>query len=120
MQPVLPRTMVRGPAAFTISLVTTAVSQPWQVRWPEVKCSSRGSFFTPLNMSSLCGALWCVSSASSLSVVAMVCPSAPLLAQPDPLRRRLRGPARGLGNDLAHLPHVRQGDLAAAQAADEP
>src|SRR5881275_1559303 len=74
-----------------------------------------GSFFTPLNMSSLCG-----SSASSLSVVAMSCPSAPLLAQPDPLRRRLRLPARGLGNDLAHLPHVRQGDLAAAQAADEP
>src|SRR5438067_9440349 len=79
-----------------------------------------GSFFTPLNMSSLCGALWWVSSASSLSVVAMSCPSSRLLAQPDPLRRRLRLPARGLGNDLAHLPHVRQGHFAAAQAADEP
>ena len=48
MHPVLPSTTVRGPAAFTISFMTSADSQPWQVRWPEVKYSSMGAFFTPL------------------------------------------------------------------------
>src|SRR5271169_1180548 len=52
MQPVLPRTMVRGPAALAIIFITSADSQPWQVRWPDVKNSSSGIFFTPLNGSS--------------------------------------------------------------------
>src|SRR5215471_15073385 len=54
MQPVLPSTMVRGPAAFAIIFISSADSQPWQVRWPDVKNSSRGSFFTDLNGSSGC------------------------------------------------------------------
>src|SRR2546425_10621819 len=52
MQPVLPSTMVRGPAALTISFMTKADSHPWHVRWPEVKYSSSGTFLTPLNGSS--------------------------------------------------------------------
>jgi hypothetical protein len=35
MQPVLPSTMVRCPAALIISRITKADSQPWQVRCPE-------------------------------------------------------------------------------------
>jgi hypothetical protein len=31
MQPVEPSTMVRGPAALTMSFMTRADSQPWQV-----------------------------------------------------------------------------------------
>src|SRR3972149_1319518 len=37
MQPVDPSTMVRGPAALTMSFMTNADSHPWQVRWPEGK-----------------------------------------------------------------------------------
>src|SRR3989442_15000889 len=48
MQPVEPSTMVRGPAALTMSFMTRADSQPWQVRCPEVKYSSRVTFLTPL------------------------------------------------------------------------
>src|SRR5262249_35042916 len=54
MQPVLPRTMVLGPAALAIIFMSSADSQPWQVRWPEVKNSSNGSFLTDLNGSSFC------------------------------------------------------------------
>jgi hypothetical protein len=57
MQPVAPRTMVRGPAALTISFITRADSQPWHVRWPEVKYSSRVTFFTPLKGTSTCVSL---------------------------------------------------------------
>jgi hypothetical protein len=32
MQPVLPSTIVRGPAAFTIIFITSADSHPWHVR----------------------------------------------------------------------------------------
>src|SRR5439155_943424 len=52
MQPVLPSTMVRGPAALTINFITRADSHPWHVRWPEVKYSSSGTFLTPLKGSS--------------------------------------------------------------------
>src|ERR1700730_19352914 len=54
MQPVEPSTMVRGPAALTISFITRADSQPWQVRWPEVKYSSIVTFLTPLKGSRIC------------------------------------------------------------------
>src|SRR5258708_33830443 len=57
MQPVEPSTIVRGPAAFTMSFMTSADSQPWQVRWPEVKYSSRVTFLTPRNGSRICVAL---------------------------------------------------------------
>ena len=42
MHPVLPSTMVRGPAALIMSFITSADSHPWQVLWPEVKYSSSG------------------------------------------------------------------------------
>ena len=54
MQPVEPSTMVRGPAALTMSFITSADSQPWQVRWPEVKYSSMVTFLTPLKGSRIC------------------------------------------------------------------
>src|SRR5437762_8960795 len=47
MQPVEPSTIVRGPAAFTMSFMMSADSQPWQVRWPEVKYSSIVTFLIP-------------------------------------------------------------------------
>ena len=46
--------MVRGPAALTMSFITRADSQPWQVRWPEVKYSSIVTFLTPLKGSRIC------------------------------------------------------------------
>src|SRR2546425_8330983 len=54
MQPVEPSTIVRGPAAFTMSFMTSADSQPWHVRWPEVKYSSMVTFLIPLNGSRTC------------------------------------------------------------------
>src|SRR5438445_11532034 len=48
MQPVEPRTIVRGPEALTMCRITSADSQPWQVRWPETKSSSYGTALTPL------------------------------------------------------------------------
>src|SRR5258708_35930937 len=119
MHPVDPSTMVRGPAAFTISFITSADSQPWQVRWPEVKNSSSGSFFTPLNGSSPCVGRSFTSSANSLSVTAMIFILPWLLAQPDPGGCRLRLACSGGGNDLGHLLHVGDRYLAAAQAGDE-
>ena len=57
MQPVEPSTIVRGPDALTMSFITSADSQPWQVRWPEVKYSSIVTCLTPLNGSRICVAL---------------------------------------------------------------
>src|SRR2546422_6415229 len=57
MQPVEPSTIVRGPAAFTMSFMTRADSHPWQVRWPEVKYSSSVTFLTPRNGSRIWVAL---------------------------------------------------------------
>src|SRR2546422_5768894 len=45
-QPVEPSTIVRGPAAFTISFMISADSQPWHVRWPDEKYSSRSEEHT--------------------------------------------------------------------------
>src|SRR5918992_5273784 len=53
MQPVAPVTMVRGPAAFAMSRIGREDRQPWQVRWPELKYSSTGTFFIDLIGSSL-------------------------------------------------------------------
>src|SRR5713226_3497993 len=118
MQPVEPSTTVRGPAALTISFITKDDSQPWQVRWPEVKNSSSGSFLTPLNGSRPCVGRSLTSSANSLSVTAMTF-LLWLLAQPDPSGRRLRFACCRGGNHVAHLLHVRHRDLAPAQAGDE-
>src|ERR1051325_1233114 len=102
MQPVDPSTMVRGPAAFTIIFITSALSQPWQVRWPLVKYSWMGSFFTPLKGSSFTGSRACVSSANSRFEIDM---GSPLLAQTDPLRGGMRLAGRGLFDPLRHLAH---------------
>src|SRR5262245_54716025 len=124
MQPVLPSTMVRGPAALTIIFMTRDDSHPWQVRCPEVKNSSSGSFFTPLKGSSVCVGRSFTSSANSLSLTAMVDPPTldafQLFAQSDPLRCRLRLSFRGQVHALGHLPHGGHRDLTASEAADEP
>src|ERR1041384_2085052 len=116
MQPVEPRTMVRGPAAFTIIFMTSALSQPWQVRWPLVKYSWMGSFFTPLNGSSFTGSPEWGSSASSPFQMDMFLP---LFAQPDPVRGGMRLSGRGLFDSFRHLAHVGEQHLAATEAADE-
>src|SRR5215831_948145 len=69
MHPVEPSTIVRGPEALTISFITSADSQPWQVRWPDVKYSSIATFLTPLKGSRICVALANVSAMSSLLMV---------------------------------------------------
>src|SRR6516225_1812294 len=130
MHPVLPSTMVRGPAALTIIFITRADSHPWQVRWPEVKNSSRGSFLTPLKGSSFCVSSIFTTSASSLSFgtvaisnssfvrsIQMFLPA--LLAKPNPLSRRLLLALRRQVHFLGHLLHVGQRHLATSQAADE-
>src|SRR5258708_22369497 len=119
MHPVDPSTMVRGPAAFSISVIPSAGSQPRQVRWPEGENASSGSFFTPLNGSSPWVGRSFTSSANSLSVTAMIFILPWLLAQPDPGGCRLRLACSGGGNDLGHLLHVGDRYLAAAQAGDE-
>src|SRR5262245_25945073 len=67
MHPVAPSTIVRGPAALTISFITSADSQPWHVRWPEVKYSSMVTRLTPRNGVRTCVALSnaCVSAMGS-------------------------------------------------------
>src|SRR4026209_1543804 len=114
MQPVAPSTMVRGPAALTMSFMTRADSQPWQVRWPEVKYSSMVTFLTPLNGSRICVAFLNVVSAM---VDLSLCE---LLAHAEPVRLGIG--LAGLGRREAHvrrLGDVLQRDLAATAAADQ-
>ena len=66
MQPVEPSTIVRGPAALTINFMTSADSQPWHVRCPEVKYSSMVTFSIPRNGSRTCVALVNVVSAMTV------------------------------------------------------
>src|SRR6266851_1691494 len=111
MQPVDPRTMVRGPAALTMSFMTRADSQPWQVRWPEVKYSSIVTFLTPLKGSSICVAF--------VKVSAMVMSSGLF---PDAQPMRLGVGLAGLRGRVAHvgrLVDVFQRHLASAEPADE-
>src|SRR5436190_9778538 len=102
MQPVEPSTIVRGPDALTMCRITSADSQPWQVRWPETNSSSYGTSLTPL--------IWgrvVVSTAISSSYA-------------DPVAR-VTGldVARGRPRLLEDLLRHRLLDLAAAQAGDE-
>src|SRR5258706_6061927 len=71
MHPVEPSTMVRGPAALTMSFMTRADSQPWHVRWPEVKYSSRVTRLTPLKGSRIWVALVNVSAIGGLLSLAL-------------------------------------------------
>src|SRR5215831_1191262 len=112
MHPVEPSTMVRGPAALTISFITRADSQPWQVRWPEVKYSSMVTFFTPLK-----GRRTCV---SFVNVVASAMSPSPLLAHTEPVSRPLGATSvRRCVADVHGLVHVFERHLPPAETADE-
>src|SRR5438093_5328635 len=76
MQPVEPSTIVRGPAAFTISFMISADSQPWHVRWPDEKYSSMVTFLIPRNGSRTWVAL------ANVSAMAW----SPLFAHAEPVR----------------------------------
>src|SRR5260370_700220 len=112
MQPVEPSTIVRGPAAFTISFMMSADSQPWHVRCPDVKYSSRVTFLMPRKASRTWVAF------SNVFVSAMPCLLLFPHAQPVGLRVRLAG-VRGIVAKVCRLIDVFQGDLAAPEAADE-
>src|SRR5215813_6187220 len=93
MHPVEPRTIVRGPEALTISFITRADSQPWQVRCPDVKYSSSVTRLTPLNGSRICVALVnVVVSAISVISLSLGCGSH-LLAHAPPILDALASPA---------------------------
>src|SRR5215471_15514112 len=133
MQPVDPSTIVRGPAALTISFMTSADSQPWQVRCPEVKYSSIVTRLTPRNGSRICVAFVnvVVSAMSALSL--FIAASRPAGPQPrDGLQRATLFPhaqPMGLGIRLPgrrrRVAHVRglvdvlERHLAPAEPADE-
>src|SRR5688572_9738865 len=110
MQPVEPSTMVRGPAALTISFMTRADSHPWHVRWPEVKYSSIVTFLIPLNGSRICVAFANVSG----MVVVSLFPH----AEPVGLGVRLAG-VRRIVTEVRRLVDVLQRHLPAAEAGDE-
>src|SRR5882672_3454997 len=112
MQPVEPSTIVRGPAAFTISFMMSADSQPWQVRCPDVKYSSRVTFLMPRKASRTWVAF------SNVVVSAMPCLLLFPNAQPVGLHLGLAG-VRGIVAKVRRLIDVFQGDLAAPEAADE-
>src|SRR5579864_7074998 len=114
MHPVLPRTTVRGPAALTISFMTRADSQPWQVRWPDVKYSSSGAFLTPL-IGSRTG-----TGASNIAISGVSIAHRLLGSHADPqgVRRRLAG-LRRLAGMVDHLPNAGNRHLAAAEPDDE-
>src|SRR5262245_37230018 len=115
MQPVAPSTIVRGPAALTISFITSADSQPWQVRWPEVKYSSTVTRLTPRNGVRTWVSLLnvCVSAMGSSLLSRLFAH-----AQPRGLERRLAG-VRRLVAHVRRLVDVLERHLAPAQSADE-
>src|SRR5262250_1475017 len=109
MHPVAPRTIVRGPAALTMSFMTRADSQPWQVRWPEVKYSSRVTLLTPRK-----GSRVCVMFAKASAMLVSLFP----YAEPLRLERGLAG-GRRLEAEVRGLVHVFERHLTASEAADE-
>src|SRR5215467_3254523 len=115
MQPVEPRTIVRGPDALTMSFMTRADSQPWQVRCPEVKYSSMVTRLTPLKGSRICVALANVSAIGGLLVSLTRS-----FANAEPVGPGIGLP--GLRGSVAHvgrLVDVLERHLAAAETADE-
>src|SRR3989475_1743986 len=110
MQPVEPSTIVRGPAAFTISFMISADSHPWQVRWPDVKYSSIVTFLMPRKGSRTWVAL------ANVSAMAW----SPLFAHAEPVRLGVGLPGiRGSETEVGRLIDVLQGHLTAAEAGDE-
>src|SRR5215470_15099688 len=86
MQPVEPSTIVRGPDALTMSFMTSADSQPWQVRCPEVKYSSIVTRLTPRNGSRICVAF--------VNVVVSAMVGSPLFPYAQPVGLGIRLPGR--------------------------
>src|SRR5438128_10973865 len=110
MQPVEPSTIVRGPAAFTISFMISADSQPWHVRWPDEKYSSMVTFLIPRNGSRTWVAL------ANVSAMAW----SPLFAHAEPVRLGVGLPGiRGSETEVGLLIDVLQGHLSAAETGDE-
>jgi hypothetical protein len=66
--------MVLGPAALTMSFITSADSHPWHVRWPEVKYSSRGDLCTPLIIGRVLAVVMVTLLVVSWRSLATVCP----------------------------------------------
>src|ERR1700675_5019751 len=117
MQPVEPSTMVRGPAALTMSFMTSADSHPWQVRWPEEKYSLISTFLTPLK-----GRRFCVSRLinSSSAITSSLLLLGALFSNAQPVGRLLGPPGLcRMFTQLDCLCHVLDGHLAAAQPAYE-
>src|SRR5215472_10266654 len=109
MHPVAPRTMVRGPAALTMSFMTRADSQPWHVPWPAVQYSSTVTLLTPRKGQSVCVML-ANASATSVSLFPY--------AEPLRLERGLAGGSR-LEAEVRGFVHVLECHLTASEAADE-
>src|SRR5688500_13155621 len=113
MQPVDPSTIVRGPAALTMSFMTSADSQPWQVRWPDVKYSSIVTFLMPRKASSVCGEFVNVVVVSAIRSLSSV-------ADAEPVRLQFRfARARGSVAHVRGFVDVLQRDFPASEAADE-
>src|SRR5262245_9147796 len=111
MHPVEPSTIVRGPAAFTMSFMISADSQPWHVRWPDEKYSSIVTFLMPRKASRTCVAL--------LNVVSAIT-WVSLFADAEPVRLRVRlAGIRGIVAKVRRLVDVLQRDFAASEARDE-
>src|SRR5438874_4394790 len=102
MQPVQPSTMVRGPAALAMYRITSALSQPWQVRWPETKYSVYGTCLTVLIE------LRSTMSADRSTVVVIWLS---LLPHSDPVDVRLQLAAACLLHEIEHLLAVRRCEL---------
>src|SRR5262249_48184414 len=111
MQPVERSTTVRGPAALTISFMISADSQPWHVRWPDVKYSSMVTFLMPRKASRTCVAL-------SNVVSGIRCLLLFPHAEPAGLRVGLAG-VRGIVTKVRRLIDILERHLAAAETADE-
>src|SRR5262249_61243948 len=117
MHPVLPSTIVRGPAALAMSFISSADSHPWHVRCPEVKNSSSGSFLTDLKGSSFCVGSICtkVDIGCLLSFRCVKThqrksyPRSGLFTQTYPLRQRLLFSGSRLIDRLPYLFHVGAG-----------
>src|SRR5215470_7039781 len=110
MQPVEPSTIVRGPAALTISFMISADSHPWHVRWPDEKYSSMVTFLIPRNASRT----WVAFANVSAMTVVSLFPH----AEPVRLGVGLSGVCGGV-TLVRRLVDVLQRHLAAAQAGNE-
>src|SRR6266567_6947639 len=89
--------------------MTRALSQPWQVRWPETKYSVYGTCLTVLIE------LRSTSSVGEVTVSVMC----GLLPNADPVNVGLQLAGAGLLQQVEHLLAVGRGELPATQAADD-